>query len=93
MNENRATTTAAAEITEFILSELLGGDTAQRPDPDDNLLMSGLIDSIGMMRLVSFIEEQFGFAVPPEDFTIENFSSVNSIVNYVGRSAPKPANS
>jgi len=42
---------------------------------DDDLLTSGLVDSLGMMSLVAFIEEQFGVAVPPEDVTLETFST------------------
>lgn len=71
------------EITKFIANELLGGADAASVDADENLLMSGQVDSVGMMRLVAFIEEVFGTAVPPEDFTIENFKSINTIAAYV----------
>ncbi len=73
-------------LTDFILQELLSGreDTI---DSDANLLMSGQIDSIGMMRLVDFIEERFDFQVPPEDVTIENFMSVRTMSTYITRQA------
>lgn len=60
-------------------------------DPDDqelievhdDLLISGVMDSMGMMRLIAFIEETFQIAVPPEDMTVENFTSVQNITDYL----------
>ena len=66
----------------FILRELLGG--ADVEDQDD-LLLSGLVDSMGIMRLVSFIEDESGQSVPPEDVIIDNFSSIATITGYVQR--------
>jgi acyl carrier protein len=40
---------------------------------------------MGVMRLVSFVEENFHIKIPPEDIVIENFMDVKAIVNYVER--------
>ncbi len=74
-------------LTEFIVKELLSGRDGTTIDSDANLLMSGQIDSIGMMRLVDFIEERFDFQVPPEDVTIENFMSVRTMSTYIALQA------
>ena len=50
---------------------------------DDNLLTGGLIDSLGMMRLVDFIEQNFDLRVRPEDVTIENFRTISAIATYI----------
>ncbi len=68
-------------LQQFITSELLNGRQALAPD--DNLLTTGLVDSLGMLRLVAFIEERFATRVPPQDITIENFRSVNQIAAYL----------
>jgi acyl carrier protein len=52
---------------------------------DDNLLLSGLIDSLGIMRLITFIEQEFQVKVQPEDVTIENFSTIKIISDYLAR--------
>ncbi|MGD1946201.1 MAG: acyl carrier protein [Croceivirga sp.] len=68
-----------AYITDNLLYE-------QLDDPltaDENLLESGLIDSLGIMKLVVFIESEFEVAIPPEDMTIENFMTVNHIKEYL----------
>ena len=48
-----------------------------------DLLGSGYVDSIGVMRLVQFTEARFGVRVPPADITIENFLTVRRIASYL----------
>jgi len=51
-------------------------------DDDTGLFSSGLIDSLSVMDLVSFVEEQLGCAIPPAEITLDNFDSVNRIVRF-----------
>ncbi len=58
---------------------------------DDNLLADDMIDSIGMMRLVGFVEEKFELKIPHEDLVIENFQSISVIAEYLaGRNLSLP---
>ena len=50
---------------------------------DDNLLADGLVDSMGMLRLVAHIDQTWNVKVPAEDFTIENFRTVTAIDAYL----------
>lgn len=72
-------------LKSYITGQLLNdrGEVALRDD--DNLLGAGLLDSVAMISLVLFIETEFGIAVPPEDVTIENFLSIDTIAAYVSR--------
>lgn len=70
-------------ITHFIASELLRGSPGRVVGPDENLLAPGMIDSLGIVMLIAFIERETGLAIPPEDVTIRNFKSVNTIVGYL----------
>ncbi len=70
-------------IIKFIQDNLLTGKGDIRLLPEDDLLGSGLLDSMGVMRLVGFVEENFTIKIPPEDIVIENFMDVNAITNYV----------
>ncbi len=74
------------ELRNYIQDELLDG---REITDDENLLLSGLIDSMGVMRLVAFISERFGISVPPEDLTIENFVSLDAMAEYLSRSLPE----
>lgn len=46
---------------------------------DTLLVEEGIIDSLGIFRLISFLQEQFELIVEPEDVVIEHFESINAI--------------
>jgi len=71
------------DLREFVVEELLLGtlDVAA----DDDLLTSGLVDSLGIIRLIGFIEESFQVSIPPEDVVLENFLNLNVIDQYLSR--------
>ncbi len=71
-------------IKAFIESKLLSG---REVSGEENLLLSGLVDSLGVMRLVAFLEATFGFKVPAGDVKLSNFSTLDDIVRYVGARA------
>lgn len=69
-------------LMEYVLDEFVtnrGGVIKE----DEDLLSSGLIDSLGILKLVSFIEERFGIQIPPEDVVFENFNSVEAMSQYL----------
>ncbi len=52
----------------------------------DNLLESGIIDSLGVLELVTFMQQEFALAVADEDLTPENFQNIESMARFVERS-------
>ena len=48
--------------------------------PETELFSSGLLDSVAMMTIIAFVEEQAGIEVRPADVTLENFDTVQAIV-------------
>ena len=74
-------------LIQFIAEELLTENQRPALSPDANLLIGGLVDSLGMVRLMGFIEEEFDVEVLPEDATIENFRTINAIADYLQRRA------
>ena len=70
-------------IIKYIINELHGGREDLDIDPEDDLLGSGLIESMAMMRLIQYIEETYDFRVSPQEMTIENFMTVEAMANYV----------
>lgn len=73
------------ELESFILAELTQGRGVDAIRPDDDLLALGIVDSHGIMELVSFMEERYGVSVSDDDLTPENFQSVRSIEEFVAR--------
>ena len=66
----------------FIQGELVGPDGGAVSD-DDELLVDGIIDSLGVIRLIGYIDDEFGLAVEPEETTIENFRSIEVVAGFV----------
>jgi len=52
-------------------------------DEGEQLLVSGILDSLGVLDVVSFIEDEFETAIDDEDLTPENFQSIHSITEFV----------
>ncbi len=50
---------------------------------DDALLGSNIVDSMGVLDLVHFAEDEFGIVVDPEELTPENFQSIASLAELV----------
>lgn len=70
----------ASEICELLSTEFLDGAAL---DIDDEILISGRLDSLGVMTLVTLLEARIGKAIPPEDIVLEHFSSASAIAAYL----------
>ncbi len=70
------------KILEFLYDESLKDEFADL-DHDDSLLELGIIDSVKMMEMISFLEENFGIEVDDEELMPENFDSLNAIVAFI----------
>jgi methoxymalonate biosynthesis acyl carrier protein len=78
-------TTTFDEIHQFVLTELAPRRRVTTVDADDDLLRKGLIDSLGVTELISFLEERFGIKVGSEDLVPENFRTLATIDALVER--------
>lgn len=77
-------TTFTVALCEFIDDEVsLDPDTAVEPDTD--LLTTGLVDSLGAMEIVHWIEESQDLHIDPAEVTIENFQTVDRMIALVAR--------
>ena len=56
----------------------------------DSLLATGVIDSLGVMELVGFVEQTFAVTVDPAEITEDNFGSLGGIARYVLAKRPTP---
>jgi acyl carrier protein len=72
-------------IQEFISHELLHDAMGTPLQDEDQLIESGIIDSLGIMTLLVFVEEKFSLQIPSEDLVPENFDSITTISNLIDR--------
>jgi acyl carrier protein len=73
----------AAEVEKFIVEEIALGTGVDSVGHDDDLLAQDVIDSLGIVELVAFLESRYGIKVGDDDLLPENFHSVNSVVAFV----------
>lgn len=72
-------------IRNFITTEILHGSQPKPLDDHEPLIESGIIDSMGIMTLLVYVEEQFSIQIPSGDLVPENFASISSIAALVDR--------
>jgi len=70
-------------IREFVASHFLKGGEVTTIGDNVSFLEEGIIDSVGVLELVAFIEETFSFRVEDEELIPENLDSVNKLVVFV----------
>ena len=67
----------------FIRDKFLLRNDSKTPNDDDSFLEKGIIDSTGVLELVSFIEETFNIKVEDEELVPDNLDSLNKLISYV----------
>lgn len=74
-----------ALVVTFIRDEMMGEPDLE-VDLDENLLISGLVDSVGIVRLIAHLKDRLQVEVPPGDLVPENFRTIRVMAEYmVGR--------
>lgn len=74
----------AEKIKEFVVNNFLFGDRS-RLHNDTSFLESGIIDSTGILEVITFLEASFGIRVNDDELLPENLDSVDNIVRFLGR--------
>jgi acyl carrier protein len=73
----------APELREFISQNFLFSDQGFKYGDDTSFLREGIIDSLGVMELVTFVEKQYGIAVADQELLPSNFDSVNRLSSFI----------
>ncbi len=76
-----------AQIKDYIAKNLLFSDNGFPYAENVSFLDEGIVDSIGVMELVAFVEENFAVKVDDLDVTPDNFDSVSKMSAYIRRKA------
>jgi acyl carrier protein len=71
------------KIRSFILENVLAGSRGATLNDNDSFLEKGIIDSTGILELVSFIEDEFKIQVRDEELVPDNFDSVSKLAGYI----------
>lgn len=74
-----------AEIRAFIVTNFLFGQDDRSLSDEQSFLESGIIDSTGLLELVSFVEGRYGISVDDRELVPDNLDSLRNISEYVVR--------
>ena len=69
-------------ILEYLRSSVLLDPAVEIP-LDRSLLESGVLDSYGIVDLLTFIEGEYALSIPDEDVTKEKMGSIRKMANYI----------
>jgi acyl carrier protein len=71
------------KIKNFIVENFLFGERGL--EDDEPLFESGIIDSLGLIKLLAFIDETFNISMEMSEIEIENFNTLNDILETLKR--------
>ena len=74
----------SSKVREFVVENFLFGDGEKLRD-DTSFMEEGIIDSTGILELVFFLEETFGFSVEDDELVPENMDGLQNIARFVDR--------
>ncbi len=78
-----------ASVRQFIVDTFLYGDDTALTD-ETSFLRERIVDSTGLLELVSYIEDQFGIQVTDDELTPENLDSLRNIRIFLERKLAAP---
>lgn len=79
------------EIRAFIIENFLFGDEGYALSDEMSLIDNDLVDSTGILELVSFLEERFGIVMADADIVPANLDSLIRISSFVERKLTRDA--
>ena len=75
-------------IRDFVARNLIFSANGFAYADDASFLQEGIIDSLGVMQLVEFVQKDFNMVVGQEEVTPDNFDSVARLAAYIRRKSP-----
>jgi acyl carrier protein len=73
------------DIRQFIIDNFLFGESDAELSNHDSLLDRGIIDSTGVLELVTFLEDKYAMKIRDDELVPQNLDSINSLVQFVNR--------
>ena len=81
-NKEKNPVDTSQKISEYIRKEIANGREVSK---DESLLAAGILDSLAVVKLVAYVEDEFDVEIPDSDFDPDNFESVATITELIER--------
>lgn len=71
------------DLRDFIINSFLFGDATKKLGNEDSFLEKGIIDSTGVVHLVTFVEEKYAIRIDDAEIMPENLDTINNLINFI----------
>jgi acyl carrier protein len=85
MTDSTASHSVESKLRDFIAQNMLYSPDGFSYSDDASFLQEGIVDSLGVMQLVEFVQKDFHVTVDQPDVTPENFDSIARLAGFVRR--------
>ena len=73
------------QVRDYIAENFMFSSNGFEMNDDESFLEAGVVDSLGVLELVTFVEETFAVEVLDEEIVPDNFDSVDNLAAYIER--------
>jgi acyl carrier protein len=70
-------------IKQYILDEFLPGEDPSKLTPTTPLMSTGILDSLATLKLITFLEKEYGIQIKPYEADEEHFNTLQAISELV----------
>lgn len=70
-------------LASFFAQQGGGREPATAVAPDTDIIGEGLVDSLGIFKLIAFVEEKFAVTIEPDEVLLENFQTLRAVRNLI----------
>lgn len=78
-------TTDFEDLLLSLLNDEISVDPSETIEIDTDLLLTGLVDSLGVVQVVAWMEDELGVAIDPIDVTLDNFQTPARMIEFAKR--------
>jgi acyl carrier protein len=71
-------------VKEFVIENFLFGDDGQLQE-DTSFMESGIIDSTGILELITFLEEKYEIKIEDDELIPENLDNLQNVARFIDR--------
>ncbi len=75
--------TIGTVVERFIVDEIMLGDTQTKLETEASLLSRNILDSLALLRLISFLEEEYNITIEDGEVIPENFETLGQITAFI----------
>jgi acyl carrier protein len=80
-----------AALKTYILDEFLPGEDPAALTDNTPLMTTGILDSIAVLKVVTFLESEFGITIEPHEAVVENLNTLSDMARLVMSKKVSPA--